>query len=99
MVNKSLSGAMNVLKDLKTISDYTTASSQTEKINTQNQNNINLAEQITLIDPEYIRNWELKDRPQNELGDIDSLAAEFSEIGQQIPCIVRPLKKYPSLQI
>ena len=95
MVNKSLSGAMNVLKDLKTISDYTTASSQTEKINTQNQNNINLAEQITLIDPEYIRNWELKDRPQNELGDIDSLAAEFSEIGQQIPCIVRPLKNIP----
>ena len=33
MVNKSLSGAMNVLKDLKTIHDYTNSSSQTDKGN------------------------------------------------------------------
>ena len=95
MANKSLSGAMNVLKDLKTINDYTNNSSKTEKVTSQNQSNNDFLERITLIDTKYIRNWELKDRPQNELGDIDSLANEFSEIGQQIPCIVRPLKNVP----
>jgi len=92
MVNKSLSGAMNVLKDLKTIHDYTNSSSQTDKTGTPDHDNNTLAEQIILIDPECIKNWELKDRPQNELGDIDSLAMEFSEIGQQVPCLVRPIK-------
>ena len=93
MANKSLSGAMNVLKDLKTISDYTNTSQNTKEVISPNNN---LSERIILIDTKYIRNWELKDRPQNELGDIDALANEFSEIGQQIPCIVRPLKDVPN---
>ena len=40
--------------------------------------------------PSKIKNWIYHDRPENELGDIESLANEFKEIGQLQPCIVRP---------
>lgn len=46
-------------------------------------------EKIVLIDPEDIKNWEFHDRPEQELGDIDALANEFKNIGQQQPCIIR----------
>lgn len=54
----------------------------------------NLTHQIEYIDPDLICNWMFHDRPQNELGNIDSLAKEFldPEIGQKQPCIVRPSK-------
>lgn len=42
------------------------------------------------ISPEKIIPWKYKDRPPNELGDIDLLAKKLLEIGQQQPCIVRP---------
>ncbi len=41
------------------------------------------------VSPQTIKNWELHDRPEAELGDIDSLARDFLEIGQHQPCIVR----------
>jgi ParB family chromosome partitioning protein len=43
------------------------------------------------VSPEQICNWEFHDRPENELGDLQSLADEFKDIGQQQPCIVRPI--------
>ena len=43
------------------------------------------------IEPALIRNWEYHDRPENELGDIENLAKEFLEMGQQVPCIVREI--------
>ncbi|WP_157966676.1 ParB/RepB/Spo0J family partition protein [Fastidiosibacter lacustris] len=49
-----------------------------------------VVEEVTLIDPNDIVNWIYHDRPENELGDIKSLADEFLSIGQQQPCIVRP---------
>jgi ParB family chromosome partitioning protein len=49
-------------------------------------------ESVHLIDPFQIKNWEFSDRPENELGDIKSLANEFLKIGQQQPCVVRPTK-------
>jgi ParB family transcriptional regulator, chromosome partitioning protein len=48
--------------------------------------------QIYQIDPGNIINWEYSDRPELELGDIESLANELQTIGQQQPCIVRPIK-------
>ena len=59
--------------------------------------NQNETEQIDLdkdqtihsLNPETITRWKYKDRPENELGDIDSLANEFMQIGQQQPCVVR----------
>ncbi|RZI47508.1 ParB/RepB/Spo0J family partition protein [Rickettsiales endosymbiont of Peranema trichophorum] len=45
---------------------------------------------VLLISPYEIKNWEFHDRPANELGDIQNLAKEFKDIGQQQPCIVRP---------
>ncbi|MGQ4004819.1 ParB/RepB/Spo0J family partition protein [Francisellaceae bacterium CB52] len=51
-----------------------------------------IVEQVTLIDPTDICNWEFHDRPEEELGDIKGLADEFVKIGQQQPCIVRPTK-------
>ncbi len=45
------------------------------------------------IDPYSIHRWSGKDRPENELGDIEDLAKGFKQIGQQVPCIVRPLKQ------
>jgi len=47
-------------------------------------------EAVSLIDPQDIANWEFHDRPENEIGDIRSLANEFISLGQQQPCIVRP---------
>ena len=48
--------------------------------------------EIIDISPEKIIPWKYKDRPPNELGDIDLLAKKLLEIGQQQPCIVRPHK-------
>lgn len=53
----------------------------------------NSSETILEISCDNIKNWEFHDRPENELGDIESLANEFKEIGQQQPCIVRLLNK------
>ncbi|CAL7960168.1 ParB family transcriptional regulator, chromosome partitioning protein [Alphaproteobacteria bacterium] len=46
---------------------------------------------VLSVEPQKIKNWEFRDRPENELGDIESLAIEFKEIGQQQPCIARPI--------
>jgi ParB/RepB/Spo0J family partition protein len=46
-------------------------------------------ESILLIDTNDISNWEYHDRPQSELGDIESLSRELISIGQLVPCIVR----------
>lgn len=53
---------------------------------TQTSNKLDVLE----ISPSEITNWIYHDRPENELGDIESLANEFKEIGQLQPCIVRP---------
>ena len=45
---------------------------------------------ITTLDTTKIIRWEHKDRPENELGNINELAQTFKKIGQQQPCIVRP---------
>ncbi|BCD92667.1 hypothetical protein fh0823_28040 (plasmid) [Francisella halioticida] len=37
-----------------------------------------------------ILRWEGKDRPENELGNLDALAHSMKTVGQQVPCIVRP---------
>ena len=42
------------------------------------------------INPENVENWQFHDRPKSELGNVDALAEEFLQIGQQQPCIVRP---------
>jgi len=42
------------------------------------------------IKPSNIIRWSEKDRPENELGNIEELAESFKTIGQQVPCIVRP---------
>lgn len=47
------------------------------------------------IDPYIIRRWSGKDRPENELGNVEDLAKSFRQIGQQVPCIVRSLKDQP----
>ncbi|MCF6777844.1 ParB/RepB/Spo0J family partition protein [Thiotrichales bacterium 19X7-9] len=86
---KSLSGALNVLNTLsqkQNIDDYISdeLSSSENKI----ENDFKIHE----LDPHLIQRWEFKDRPENELGDIDSLSNELKTIGQQQPCIVRPVK-------
>ena len=46
---------------------------------------------VLSIDVDKIIRWKYKDRPENELGDIDDLAETFKSVGQQQPCIVRKL--------
>lgn len=48
-------------------------------------------EEVIELECDKVINWEFHDRPESELGDIEGLAAEFREIGQQQPCIVRKL--------
>lgn len=50
----------------------------------------NAVDSIIDLPTNQIINWEYHDRPENELGDIEALAKDFKEIGQQQPCIVRP---------
>ena len=52
--------------------------------------------EIIDMNPEKIIPWKYKDRPPNELGDIDLLAKKLLEIGQQQPCIVRAHKEKKS---
>ena len=56
---------------------------------------INNSSIIVSIDPNRIKNWELHDRPENELGDIEALANDLEENGQAQPCIVRSYSKNP----
>ena len=84
--HKTLNGALNVLEALnknKTLDEYV----KDAELKEQQEKDFS----IHSILPEAIFRWEYKDRPENELGDIESLAKEMKEIGQQQPCIVRPL--------
>ena len=56
--------------------------------------NSNHEPQITKMSTDLIIRWDLKDRPSNEMGDIESLAKSFKDVGQQQPCIVRPSKEF-----
>ncbi len=49
-------------------------------------------EQIISVNPLHIKRWEEKDRPKNELGDIEDLKDSFKNVGQQVPCVVRPIE-------
>lgn len=84
---KSLSGAMNVLNSLKNIDEFSH----------KNKNDA-LKKEILRIHPSKIRNWQFHDRPENELGDIENLAKELKEIGQQQPCIVRKIEKDSNIE-
>lgn len=50
---------------------------------------------IIEVDVSDIIRWKFKDRPENELGNIDELAETFKSVGQQQPCILRVSKEYP----
>ena len=52
----------------------------------QSSNNTN---SIISVNPSIIKNWEMHDRPENELGDIEALSKDLEENGQAQPCIVR----------
>lgn len=49
--------------------------------------------EILEVSTNIILRWEGKDRPENELFNIEELAQSFRDVGQQIPCIVRPLSQ------
>ena len=88
---KSLSGALNVLDALskkKNINDYIQELGENEVDNKESN------EELILINPNTITNWKFHDRPENEVGDINALAEDIKEIGQQQPCIVRPIKNF-----
>lgn len=98
---KNLSGAMSIIQKLRD-SESNLASvdelAQAISDNKQMSSNKSLpVEGITVleIDPQEIKNWDYHDRPDNELGDIESLSKEFLEIGQQQPCLVRPYENHP----
>src|ERR1700679_302062 len=46
------------------------------------------------VDVKNIIRWKFKDRPQNELGDIQELAETFKSVGQHQPCILRLSKEH-----
>lgn len=53
------------------------------------QTDTNLPGALIEIDPKDIHKWEFKDRPENELGDLDELAKSIKTVGQLQPGIVR----------
>ena len=50
------------------------------------------SQQLKMVNPDLIKNWEFHDRPKSELGDIGALANDFLKVGQQQPCVVRPIQ-------
>ena len=50
---------------------------------------------VLFVSTNKIKNWKYHDRLEVSYGDIDALAEEFSQIGQQQPCIVRRSHKSP----
>jgi len=48
---------------------------------------------LTSINPFLVKRWSEKDRPSNEHGDIEDLAKSLENVGQQVPCIVRPINE------
>ncbi|MDA7742490.1 ParB/RepB/Spo0J family partition protein [Francisellaceae bacterium] len=59
-------------------------------IDEKNNSNLRPEEEVVLLRTGDILNWKFHDRPSSELGDLDALAKDFINIGQQQPCIVRP---------
>ena len=62
------------------------------KATVENYLEIDDDEPVVSIDLQKIVRWKHKDRPENELGDIDELAETFKTVGQQQPCILRKSK-------
>ncbi len=48
-----------------------------------------LNDEIIAVDPNLCKKWKFKDRPENELGDIDELSHDLKTNGQIHPAIVR----------
>lgn len=48
-------------------------------------------ETIQEVNPLKIMRWAEKDRPSNELGDIQGLSENLRSVGQLVPCIVRTI--------
>jgi ParB family chromosome partitioning protein len=69
---------------------WQTTSITTKSVNDPTNNSI---EYLTQIPTSDIQNWEFHDRPESELGDLQSLADEFIKIGQKQPCLIRPTQK------
>lgn len=51
------------------------------------------AERVHLLDPAKITPWDLADRPDDELGDLESLTESIRMHGQEVPILVRPTDK------
>ncbi len=84
------SGALGFLLnegDLPTITTVKNQKEETQKI----AHLFPEGDQYTEMDPNIIKNWVLNDRPESELGDIEAFAKELKEVGQQQPCIIRPI--------
>ncbi len=52
---------------------------------------VNSSDNIILLPTSKVINWQYNDRPESELGNINELADNIKQIGQQQPCIVREL--------
>ena len=103
--NETSCGAVEVLNKLRKSqesSDPEKKVSRLEKYINQNkakkENKLSVNNEHVNIDTIYeietskIIRWSEKDRPENELGNIQDLAESFKLVGQQVPCIIRPNK-------
>lgn len=93
--NKRANNSIDMLNQLSNSqkSSSNKGTVQNEKKELQHKRSINIEDldRIHSISPFKIKRWSEKDRPQNELGNIEDLANSFKLIGQQVPCIVRPI--------
>lgn len=95
--NVHLTGALgNLLKtgQISSINDAPAPKRSEKKANNRfsTENASNQSFVLKEINPHRIRRWAEKDRPENELGNIEELAKSFNQVGQQVPCIVRPIE-------
>lgn len=79
-------GQIETVDDVATRLKNTPSPSQQTQSVIQPSHNSNL---ILSVNPNMIKNWEMHDRPENELGDIEALSKDLEENGQAQPCIVR----------
>ena len=80
-------------KKARSVSDYLKIISNKSTLEKRAEDDSINFEAIVEIDVSKIIRWKYKDRPENELGDVQDLSETFKTIGQQQPCILRPSKE------
>lgn len=91
MAEDKLTGALAYINKLRKEENTLKQSQEKESRAKEDQKNNDVID-VLEVSPKEIKNWDMHDRPEDELGNIEALSKDLQKIGQIQPCIVRPLQ-------